>query len=45
VLGDDHVLAGAATGVDPDGHLLVDDADGLTHTVVVGDVVHLRPAD
>ncbi len=44
-LSDDHVLAGTVTGVDPDGHLLVDDADGLTHTVVVGDVVHLRPAD
>lgn len=43
-LGGDDTLEGTATAVDPDGHLLVVDAAGATHTVAVGDVVHLRPA-
>lgn len=43
-LGGGQSLEGTATGVDPDGHLEVLDSDGLTHTVAVGDVVHLRPA-
>lgn len=44
-LGGDTFLEGTATDVDSDGHLLVTDPDGATHTVAVGDVVHLRPAD
>lgn len=38
-------LEGTAVGVDANGHLLVNDAGGGSHTVAVGDVVHLRPAD
>jgi BirA family biotin operon repressor/biotin-[acetyl-CoA-carboxylase] ligase len=34
-------LSGEATGIDPDGHLLVTDA-GVTTSVSAGDVVHLR---
>jgi biotin-(acetyl-CoA carboxylase) ligase len=37
----DDVLAGTAIGVDPSGQLLVS-ADGETHLINVGDVVHLR---
>ncbi len=37
------VLRGRATGLTADGHLLVVDAGGVQHEVVVGDVVHLRP--
>ena len=35
-------LVGAATGVTADGHLVVVTDDGISHTVAVGDVVHLR---
>jgi BirA family biotin operon repressor/biotin-[acetyl-CoA-carboxylase] ligase len=34
-------IAGAATGVDPDGRLLVRADDG-EHAVAAGDVVHVR---
>ena len=37
------VLTGTATGVDPDGRLLVDDGAEV-HRVGAGDVVHVRPA-
>ena len=40
-LPDGSVLVGAATGIDPDGRLLVDDG-GTTHAVAAGDVVHVR---
>jgi BirA family biotin operon repressor/biotin-[acetyl-CoA-carboxylase] ligase len=39
----DHELVGAATGVAPDGGLLLRDDDGTEHQVTAGDVVHLRP--
>jgi BirA family biotin operon repressor/biotin-[acetyl-CoA-carboxylase] ligase len=42
-LPDGTVLSGAATGIDPDGRLVVV-ADGTTHAVAAGDVVHVRPA-
>ncbi len=32
---------GTATGISPEGHLLVA-SDGMTRTVVAGDVVHVR---
>ena len=37
-------LTGMATGVGPDGSLLLRTADGADHTVSAGDVVHLRAA-
>ena len=37
-------LEGIASDLDAEGRLLVADDAGLTHTVSVGDVVHLRPA-
>ncbi|MFN8050842.1 MAG: biotin--[acetyl-CoA-carboxylase] ligase [Acidimicrobiales bacterium] len=37
-------LVGVAVGLTPGGHLLVE-ADGVTHDVSVGDVIHLRPTD
>ncbi len=37
-------LVGRAVSVDPDGALQLIDADGVTHWVEVGDVIHLRPA-
>jgi BirA family biotin operon repressor/biotin-[acetyl-CoA-carboxylase] ligase len=40
----DAVLEGTATGVEPDGRLVVLDACGLTHRLAAGDVVHLRTA-
>ena len=39
-----NALAGIATDLDADGRLLVTDPQGVTHTVAVGDVVHLRAA-
>ena len=36
-------LEGVASDLDAEGRLLVSDDAGLTHTVSVGDVVHLRP--
>ncbi|SNR38511.1 BirA family transcriptional regulator, biotin operon repressor / biotin-[acetyl-CoA-carboxylase] ligase [Haloechinothrix alba] len=41
-LPDGAVLTGRAGDVDPIGQLLVDSADGTRHTVVAGDVVHVR---
>ena len=38
----DGSFEGVATGLTPEGHLLVD-ADGSSRTVVAGDVVHVRP--
>jgi BirA family transcriptional regulator, biotin operon repressor / biotin---[acetyl-CoA-carboxylase] ligase len=35
---------GTATGISPEGHLLVE-AGGAVRTVVAGDVVHVRPGD
>ncbi len=40
----DGELVGAAVGIGDTGHLVVVDDAGVTHHVVVGDVVHLRPA-
>ncbi len=40
----DGAVVGTATDVEPDGRLVVLDADGATHRFAVGDVVHLRPA-
>lgn len=40
----DAELVGRATGVEPDGRLIVLDACAVTHRVDVGDVVHVRPA-
>ncbi len=37
-------LEGLASDLDAEGRLLVRDDVGITHTVSVGDVVHLRPA-
>lgn len=37
-------LEGRAVDVGPDGHLVVEAADGGRHVLAVGDVVHLRPA-
>jgi BirA family biotin operon repressor/biotin-[acetyl-CoA-carboxylase] ligase len=37
-----HTLTGVATGVGPDGSLLLRTADGADHTLSAGDVVHLR---
>lgn len=37
-------LEGVAVDLDAQGRLLVTDDDAATHTVAVGDVVHLRPA-
>ena len=39
-----HSLEGLASDLDAEGRLLVTDDAGATHTVAVGDVVHLRPA-
>ena len=39
---DTNALSGIATDLDADGRLLVTDPGGVTHTVAVGDVVHLR---
>lgn len=41
----DREFTGTATGVEPDGNLLVRTDDGTVHPVSAGDVVHLRPAD
>ncbi len=41
---DGRSLVGRAVSVDPDGALQLIDADGVTHRVEVGDVIHLRPA-
>jgi BirA family biotin operon repressor/biotin-[acetyl-CoA-carboxylase] ligase len=38
----DSSFEGTATGISPEGHLIVT-SDGDTKTVVAGDVVHLRP--
>ncbi len=38
-------LTGVATGIGPDGSLLLRTADGTDHTVSAGDVVHLRVTD
>ena len=38
-------LVGRAVRLDPTGALVVGDDSGVEHTVTVGDVVHLRPAD
>jgi BirA family biotin operon repressor/biotin-[acetyl-CoA-carboxylase] ligase len=38
----DAALTGVAADLDPDGRLVVNDVDGLRHTVAAGDVVHLR---
>ena len=38
----DSSFVGTATGISPEGHLLVA-SDGVTRTVVAGDVVHVRP--
>ena len=43
-LGAEGSIEGVAVGIDDDGHLVVVDDDGASHTVAVGDVVHLRPA-
>jgi BirA family biotin operon repressor/biotin-[acetyl-CoA-carboxylase] ligase len=40
----DRVVEGTATGVEPDGRLVVIDVCGMTHRLDVGDVVHLRAA-
>ena len=36
-------IVGTASDVLPDGALVVVDEAGVSHTVTVGDVVHLRP--
>jgi BirA family transcriptional regulator, biotin operon repressor / biotin---[acetyl-CoA-carboxylase] ligase len=36
-------IVGTATGIDPDGQLLVTTEDGITHTISAADVVHVRP--
>ncbi|WP_419932665.1 biotin--[acetyl-CoA-carboxylase] ligase [Candidatus Poriferisodalis sp.] len=41
---DGHSLEGVASDLDAEGRLLVCDDAGITHTVSVGDVVHVRPA-
>lgn len=41
-LGDGVVLAGRATGLEPDGRLVVATPDGGRHAVAAGDVVHAR---
>jgi BirA family biotin operon repressor/biotin-[acetyl-CoA-carboxylase] ligase len=38
----DGSFEGTATGISPEGHLVVE-SDGRTRTVVAGDVVHVRP--
>jgi BirA family biotin operon repressor/biotin-[acetyl-CoA-carboxylase] ligase len=38
----DGSFEGLATGLTPEGHLVVD-VDGVQRTVVAGDVVHVRP--
>jgi len=38
----DGAFEGTATGITPEGHLVVD-ADGRLRTVVAGDVIHVRP--
>jgi BirA family biotin operon repressor/biotin-[acetyl-CoA-carboxylase] ligase len=38
----DGTLEGTATGVEPDGRLVVLDTCGVTHRLAAGDVVHLR---
>lgn len=43
-LGDGVVLTGRASGIEPDGRLVVVTADGATHPVSAGDVVHARRA-
>ncbi len=43
-LPDGSVLRGHASGIDPDGRLVVQ-VDGVTHTVAAGDVVHVRSAE
>lgn len=40
----DGEIVGTATGVEPDGRLVVLDECAITHRVAAGDVVHLRPA-
>jgi BirA family biotin operon repressor/biotin-[acetyl-CoA-carboxylase] ligase len=37
-------IVGTAVGLGSDGSLEVRDADGVHHSVTVGDVIHLRPA-
>ena len=41
---DGRSLEGVASDLDAEGRLLVTDDAGATHTVAVGDVIHLRPA-
>ncbi|MBX3194009.1 MAG: biotin--[acetyl-CoA-carboxylase] ligase [Microbacteriaceae bacterium] len=41
-LPDGGVIEGRATGLDVDGHLIVDDARGRRHVVAAGDVTHAR---
>ncbi|TGO04109.1 biotin--[acetyl-CoA-carboxylase] ligase [Serinibacter arcticus] len=43
-LGDGVVLAGRASGIEPDGRLVVVTPDGAAHPVAAGDVVHARRA-
>jgi len=43
--GDTPALRGRAVAVDDSGHLVVVDADGMSHDLDVGDVVHVRSAD
>ena len=39
------VLEGDAVALTELGHLVVRTGDGVSHTVIAGDVVHLRPTD
>lgn len=39
------VLEGTAIGIDVEGALIVESADGESHRVVVGDVIHMRAQD
>jgi len=43
--GDTPALHGRAVAVDDSGRLVVVDADGMSHDLDVGDVVHVRPTD
>jgi len=43
--GDTPALHGRAVSVDDSGRLVVVDADGMSHDLDVGDVVHVRPTD
>jgi len=43
--GDTPALHGRAVAIDDSGRLVVVDADGMSHDLDVGDVVHVRPTD